>query len=614
MPKQTKIHVSTAVKFISDIPEIKSLYNNDLPHNAVIDKQVTGVGGTHLVLTNDVPYVVAVHLKKMIENKVSQDVYKHVCAVDGNTTQSDVDEYLNSGGIKFICTYDSVPKLKTFLGDSVSNYRLLVDEFHCLISYMDRFKPRVAINLLANSGEFKSVSYLTATPTNQSYLPEPLKKLEQVSIIWDDAKKPDLVHSYVPNSFVESVLSTTMHYIDNTDDELYIFYNSRRYVVSLIKRMIKLKPTLTLDNFNILFSETDDNTLYFKKYLGSKFKYGNFPDGVNNKRINIISSMGFEGCDFYPNQVTGVNPTTLVVSDPRSKSMRFDINVQLKQICGRFRANKLTGKMPKNKIVYLWTSQGEDIVYSESEYHNLVLDRNAQCIVGLEQNAENPMVIDALRFSAANHHSYWILDSDKKTVMMHPYAVEALMSSYHALHSDSFVLGGDVANSTTVTKLSSLSKDINTFTIPPLPSQYKKALGRIPSVQSLVTEYNDIMSSYRENPEFLTALECFLTTNTTFSEWLDCGVTPQNMNSLNSRDKIDTLARSLKMLVKVDSAELPFTVGVKYTVADIKSKLQTYYDKNNIQMKVKGTDIKRFYNVSIISDGGVRYFKIISKL
>lgn len=135
-----------------------------------------------------------------------------------------------------------------------------------------------------------------------------------------------------------------------------------------------------------------------------------------------------------------------------------------------------------------------------------------------------------------------------------------------------------------------------------------------PSVQSLVTEYNDIMSSYRENPEFLTSLECFLTTNTTFSEWLDCGVTPQNMNSLNSRDKIDTLARSLKMLVKVDSVELPFVVGVKYTVADIKSKLQTYYDKNNIQMKVKGTDIKRFYNVSKVCESGVNYFKIISKL
>lgn len=40
--------------------EIKTIYNNDLPPNAVIDKQVTGCGGTTLALTNLEPTIVAI--------------------------------------------------------------------------------------------------------------------------------------------------------------------------------------------------------------------------------------------------------------------------------------------------------------------------------------------------------------------------------------------------------------------------------------------------------------------------------------------------------------------------------------------------------------------------
>jgi peptidoglycan hydrolase CwlO-like protein len=38
------------------------------------------------------------------------------------------------------------------------------------------------------------------------------------------------------------------------------------------------------------------------------------------------------GIDFYPNQITGALPTSIIVSDPDSKSMRYDINVDLVQI------------------------------------------------------------------------------------------------------------------------------------------------------------------------------------------------------------------------------------------------------------------------------------------
>lgn len=611
---QTIIKVASGIRFMSDIPEIKNEYNNDLPHNAIIDKQVTGVGGSHIVLSNNQPYVIAVHLLKMIDNKVNQGKYKHVMSVDGETTLQEVEEYLKTGGIKFLCTYDSVPKLQRYLGNRTKDFNLLVDEVHCLIGYMDRFKPSVAINLINGIKDFNSTSYLTATPTNFNYLPKPLQKLNHVKIEWEDARKPDLIHSFANRSLTEDTVSTVIDKLDNTKEELYIFYNSRRYVVSLIKKILKLKPELTLNDINILFSETDENTNYFRKYLGSKFKYGEFPNGINNKRINLISSMGYEGCDFYPNNDESIHPTSIVISDPRSKTMRFDINVQLKQICGRFRANILTNKMPTNKIIYLWASQDEDIILDEDEYLSIIINSNEECITGLENNRDNSMIMNSLRLSANNHHAYWILDENKE-VMMHPYAVEAQMSHYHALHSDSFVLDGSkIEDSTVVSKLSDLSKDLSTFNVPSLPSHYKTTLGRIPSVQALVKEYNSIIESAKTSSTFKEDLETFLTTNTEFTEWLEAGVTPQNMNTLNSRSKIQDLSSSLKIMSKVTEIELPFKINSIYTKAKIKTEIQKFYDSNSIKIKAKGTDISKWYEVKSTKDNkGNNCFKIISK-
>ena len=571
-------------------------------------------GGTTLVLTNDQPYIVAVHLIRMIENKCAQD--PNILGVTGKTTSEEIEAYLARTSVpKMMCTYDSVPRLVSQLGIRTQQFCLLVDEVHCLIGYMDRFKPTVAVKLIDGLADtFKSVSYLTATPTNYTYLPAPLKELTQVKFEWADARKPDLVHSFSNRSLTEDVLSTVMGLLETTEDEVFLFYNSRRYVVSLIKKILKLRKDIKLEDINILFSETDENTAYFKKFLGVKFKYGQFPDGVNNKRINLISSMGFEGCDFYPNQVTGANPTTVVVSDPRSKTMRFDIKVQLKQICGRFRANRLTHELPNNKIIYLWAGQEEDVVLDEDKFLRLVKDCNEQSTVGLSANRENFMVMGALKMSAANHHGYWILDENKE-VMMHPYAVEAQMSSYHALHSDSFVLNSKIDDSTTITKLSDLSKDINTYTIPMLSSANKTVLGRIPSVQALVKEYTEIFDSARENPQAFQELESFLTNNTQFSEWLDAGVSPQNMNTLNNKGKIDDLASSLRILAKVEEVKLPFVVGRTYKKTKIKEEIQKFYDTSGITLKAKSTDVKKWYEVKATTIGsGDAAFNIIRKI
>jgi len=584
------IKAPSTIKYISDIPTIKELYNNDLPDNSVIDKQVTGCGGTTLVLTNDQPYIVAVHLKKMIENKVSQ--HPNVLSVTGDTTASDILIYINSTPIpKIMVTYDSIPKLIDVLGFRTKGFKLLVDEVHCLIGYLDRFKPSVAIKLIDGMREtFKSVSYLTATPTNPKYLPKPLQLLDQVKIEWTDATYPDLEHSFSKDSIAGDVLATVLDKLDNTTDELFVFYNSKRGVSTLIKQILKLKPSLTLNDMNILFSDTDDNTSYFKKYLGSQFKYGEFPNGTNNKRLNFISSMGFEGCDFYPNQDTSINPTSIVVSNPNIKSMRFDIKVQLKQICGRIRGAQ------ENKIIYIWTTLNEDIEHTltEDQYLFAVTKSRTQSIAALELGDSNDVQAHILKTVAKLGHDHIILDNGNP--ILHPYSVEALMSNYHAMHSDSLVLNNSGNNSVVSNKLADLNPNNSTFVIPRLDPEYTKALGRTPSVESLITKYEEILDSARDNPNYHQDIETFLINNSQFSEWLDAGVTVSNMRSLNkSRDKINQYALSLKIK---ETTEAPkFNIGQFYTSKEIKETLKAYYAKNGIVESAKATSINQWYDV-----------------
>lgn len=631
------INVPRGIEYISDIAEIKTEYNNDLPHNAVISKQLTGTGGTSIALTNDQPYIIAVHLVAMIKCKVDQtDRYPDVLGIYEGVTAEDIRAYVARGGKKILTTYDAIPKIKEALGSGTKDFRLLVDEFHKLISYLGNFKPRVAIKLLDSSDDFKSISYLTATPTDYRYLPKPMKELDIVELDWEGKSKPDLKHVYIKEGMVERVLSTILDIYDNTDEEIYVFYNSKVGVASILKKLFKCKKDLTFDDINLMFANNDSNTAYFKKHLSSKLRYGIAPDGINNKRLNFISSMGFEGIDFYPNQVTGANPTTLVVSDPDSKSMRYDINVDLVQILGRFRKNKLTERRVENKIVYFWNTQKSDYFLDEDEFLAKTLKAKEDSVQHLEAMKDNDMTrqltVTALRTKDFDH---LILDSNQP--MLHPYGVEAQMSAYKTMHSDSSILNNidvceDTINedSTVITKLSNLNPELSTYIVPVLPSDYTKALGRVPSVTKLVSEYENLIEDYDENKENDTlreecvkSIENFLISNPLFNEWLNAGITPAMMKTsrlnrtLISEKAIQT--RTLMCNTSEIKAQMKLKIGEVYTRDELLKKvLRVYKDLGLPVDKAKPTDIKKWYKIKShtvrTSSGVMSAYKIEEEL
>lgn len=636
MSKVTTITVPKGIEYISNIPEFNELYKGDFPENTVINKQITGIGGSSLVLTNDEPYVIAVHLIDMIKCKVGQaDLYPNVLGVYSAVTTEDIKKYVANGGKKIMVTYDSLPKVSESLGDQAKDFKLLVDEFHKLISYLADFKPSVAIKLLENSNGFKSVSYLTATPTNYKYLPEPMKKLDILEFDWEAKTKPDLKHCYVNQGMVESVLATSLHLLDNTTDELYIFYNSKSGVASFIKKLLKCKKDLTLSDINILFAKSDKNTQYFKKHLGKHFTYGEIPNGENNKRINLISSMGFEGIDFYPNHVTGALPTSIVVSDPNAKSMLYDISIDLVQILGRHRKNKLTGKVVHNKVIYLWNTQNANFTISEEEYLELVTYERNRDIGALEHSKKNERSLHYMKKGICKEKDTTLLLEDDN-IVIHPYSIEAQMSSYNACHSDSFILNNFDENgelkddSSVITKLMNLNPALSTYTIPLLSSVYVKALGRTPSVKKLISEYEMLVEEVESttldrhlNEECKDDLEKFLLANSMFREWIESGITPSMMKSLRQNRELINERMDHLNLIEKNKKEIKILLNIKvdgvYTTVDIIDRLEETFEQLGIKMQVvKATIIKEWYEIKVSSKmvDGIKLsaYKIIKEL
>ena len=108
-----------------------------------------------------------------------------------------------------------------------------------------------------------------------------------------------------------------------------------------------------------------------------------------------------------------------------------------------------------------------------------------------------------------------------------------------------------------------------------------------------------------------------------FKYWIiNCGLSVQNINSCNkSIERINELAEACRKLEDLSEDLINFLkveVGQIYPSAELKTKIQNYYDNNGIPKKAKGTDISQWFEIkksSTIIDGvKVNALKLIRKL
>lgn len=424
------IEVGKGIHYISDIPQFKK----DLPDNIYLDKVNTGAGFTSAVLQNDVNYVLALPFKALGDNKLIQarlsSKYKHELFMYHSGVENvnlKLKEYLerNKDKIKKIMvTYDSLPKLKSFI--DFKEYKLAIDEGHKLLEYAGTFKPKVIHNLFEELPNFRAYIVATATPTREEYIPVQLKDTEKIKLVWEEATPVTFKHRRLTQSVLaDTLLSLALSfYRKEAEGNVYIFLNSVTDIVKLVKTLVN-KFKLSSEDIKIICADSPSNIRKIAT-IGSGWK----PKPVIEEecpdkfyKINFITSTAFEGQDFLdPDGVT------YIVSDGRLEHTKLDISTQVSQIVGRLRVSKY-----RDTVNMLWTQSPIGEHKTEESYEKYVdmSKEEAEIILSDFQNA-NSLRTKALLAKGLSTDIFFIdtTTSESPEVILNPNAKNHLMNNF----------------------------------------------------------------------------------------------------------------------------------------------------------------------------------------
>ena len=334
----------------------------DLPHNCIFNKVVTGCGGTTIALRNKEDYVITVPTTELIVNKTGK-VDADESEIEGNlvfglfgefndSVKSRFRKYLaKSGTKKIICTYDKLPKLVDFI--KTENYRLLVDEYHCLLKAYS-YRSKAIDGVLNNFRKYKSFCFMSATPILPDFKPDTLSDVEEIEAVWENVdtmyislqqtnkpfvKVANIIASYQKDGFIEIG--------DNKSYEAFFFINSVTDIAAILQYC-----NLKKDEVKIVCADNERN-----RNLVAPYEISNSRSA--NKKFTFITSKSFEGADYYSDSAM-----CFVVSSGSKQYTLAGIDTDIPQIAGRIR----TRSNPfRNTIIHIYstTKLNLDVTYEE---------------------------------------------------------------------------------------------------------------------------------------------------------------------------------------------------------------------------------------------------------
>ena len=391
------------------------LHLNDLPHNCIFNKVVTGCGGTTVVLQNTEDYVIAVPTTELIINKtnittagVSKEPYNGIYPFGlfgrfDDAVERKLKDYLNSSNTKKImCTYDKVPRLMEYI--TPSTYRLLIDEYHCLLKAYS-YRQKAINGVLENFNRFKSFCFMSATPILPSFKPNCLadvkeiqadwgKSLEKLTVELQQTNKPYALVANIINAYKRDGFITSEEGIRSY--EAFFFINSVTDIVAILKHC-----NLSNEEVRIICANNDEN----KRKL-SGYTIGN--SRSPNKMFNFITSKSFEGADYHSK--TGL---CFVVSTQSNPHTQASIDTDIPQIAGRIR----TKDNPfRNFMVHIFNTNYKklnlDMTYEQMEAKTNAALEKAQKTVEFFNSAEDKDVKDNLRDNLMKNLNKWYMSYD----------------------------------------------------------------------------------------------------------------------------------------------------------------------------------------------------------
>ena len=258
-----EIQKITNCKYLSEFIDI-------LPSGYIINKGITGCGGTTLELESKRDSIILCPTRNLVTSKASLGYF----GVDGTITKKEITNYLitHKGYKKIVATYDALEKLMETIPD-YQNYFLLIDEYHLLFNDYS-FRDKAILYILNNFKQFKQFAFLTATPLKEEFILDELKDLPQITYEWDNAVPVRI--NIRDTAFTKKELL----YLINVykDRNLHIFLNSVATIRNIVNK-------LDIDDYRVVCSET------------SKTKISHFAKVTDPIcKINFYTSCSFEGC------------------------------------------------------------------------------------------------------------------------------------------------------------------------------------------------------------------------------------------------------------------------------------------------------------------------------
>ena len=349
----------SSFRYISELPE----FSNGLPFG-IINKKLTDVGGTYCAVNCNCNYIIVVPFKDLATSIELDENNKYpVFKLYGGILKSSFKKYLLNNDIKkIVVTYDSLNKLINWLGESITEYKVLVDEYHLILEDLD-FRDSAINSLLDNIIKFKHYSFLSATPINSDFEFEFFKNLPHYEIDWGvinqirpfKIKTPNIYKATIAliNEFKKGLILDDINNNPAKVKELHIFINSVQGIAQICKTS-KLKN----EEIRIICSDKIRNNLILDTYNISDIS-------DKNASINFYTKKGFQGCNIFSN-----NALIVVVSDAKLSHTLVDIETTLIQIVGRLRLNDKYQNIFRHKIYHIYSTNSN--IKDDNDFENFI--------------------------------------------------------------------------------------------------------------------------------------------------------------------------------------------------------------------------------------------------
>ncbi|RSO65895.1 hypothetical protein EA749_11730 [Acinetobacter radioresistens] len=590
----------------------------DFPDNCYVNKQITGCGGTTLVLRNAVNYVVLVPYINLLKSKVAdnQDIVDLI-GVYGETDSEEITAYLESGAEpkKIVCTYDSLPKLLRTKGFNPKAFKLLVDEAHTLVN-LGSFKAATCEFVLQNYTKFASYVFLTATPTKREYFPEALINVRLCTIQWDDVRnvKFNLQNIEQGIGLNNALFGLCYDYLmRKIEGNAHIFYNSVSEIASVLNKLKEVvdketgKNLFDPNDIRVVCSKSGTNQKTFNSRLGTKWaSIADITDPV--RKINLYTSTAFEGADVLDEE----GQTYIIINGVRDAT-KVDFHVLVPQIVGRIRNTKYN-----EHINLLVANLPEAASCTKDEWMSTVTKRiqNSRDVLHDIRESKMSEASKTQLIKAAEEDKY-TFKNEQGELYVSDVALKAELQAYEALEATYVVRvveGAEISDEGYSASFRSLLTDESKHVpFAHKPKGISKFLtGHSQCFYETMKEYCEARDEQNEKLYKLVDAkdDYFKTAYDTLKH--------ETIRKLEYRKPAIERAMKIHDTKNENATEIPTLLNLKkdqvYLRADIKAKIQDIYDKLAIPDKAKATDITKWYEVKDTRQNSKPAFKVVKML